>query len=136
MPSAITLDSYSESHQPICATKPLAAGVWTQNIGRAHRMAKALKAGTIWVNTYRAVSYLVPFGGMKHSGIGRENGIDAVKEYLEVKSVWINTSDEAPGNPFVMRRSMVFCRRLTDDQGDKMLRGARMAGSTGRAAAY
>ncbi|MBT3703480.1 MAG: aldehyde dehydrogenase [Alphaproteobacteria bacterium] len=81
----------------------LAAGVWTQNIGRAHRMAKALKAGTVWVNTYRAVSYLMPFGGMKHSGLGRENGLDAIKEYREVKSVWINTSDDAPGNPFVMR---------------------------------
>lgn len=81
----------------------LAAGIWTQNIGRAHRMAKALKAGTIWVNTYRAISYMMPFGGMKHSGLGRESGLDAIKEYLEVKSVWINTSDDAPGNPFVMR---------------------------------
>ena len=81
----------------------LAAGVWTQNIGRAHRMAKALKAGVVWVNTYRAMSYLMPFGGMKHSGLGRESGIDAIKEYLETKSVWINTSDATPGNPFVMR---------------------------------
>jgi len=81
----------------------LAAGVWTQNIGRAHRMAKALRAGTVWVNTYRAVSYLMPFGGMKHSGMGRESGIDAIREYLETKAVWINTSDAAPGNPFVMR---------------------------------
>ena len=74
-----------------------------QNIGRAHRMAKALRAGTVWVNTYRAVSYLMPFGGMKHSGMGRESGIDAIREYLETKAVWINTSDAAPGNPFVMR---------------------------------
>ncbi|MEM9043048.1 MAG: aldehyde dehydrogenase [Pseudomonadota bacterium] len=81
----------------------LAAGVWTQNIGRAHRMAKALKAGVVWVNTYRAVSYLMPFGGMKHSGLGRESGLHAIQEYLETKSVWINTSDAAPGNPFVMR---------------------------------
>ena len=81
----------------------LAASVWTQNMGRAHRMAKALKAGTIWVNTFRAVSYLISFGGMKHSGVGRENGQDAIKEYLDVKSVWMNTSDDAPGNPFVMR---------------------------------
>ncbi|MEM9146583.1 MAG: aldehyde dehydrogenase [Pseudomonadota bacterium] len=81
----------------------LAAGVWTQNIGRAHRMAKRLRAGTVWVNTYRAVSYTMPFGGMKHSGLGRESGLGAVHEYLEQKSVWINTSDAAPGNPFVMR---------------------------------
>lgn len=81
----------------------LAAGVWTQDIGRAHRMASALSAGTVWVNTYRAVSYLMPFGGMKRSGIGRESGMDAIKEYLQRKSVWINTSDEMPGNPFVMR---------------------------------
>ncbi len=81
----------------------LAAGVWTKDIGRAHRMVKALKAGTVWVNTYRAISYMMPFGGMKHSGLGRESGIEAIHEYLETKSVWINTSDEAPGNPFVMR---------------------------------
>ena len=81
----------------------LAAGVWTQNIGRAVRMSKALKAGTVWVNTYRAVSYMMPFGGVKRSGIGRESGIEAIREYLSTKSVWINTSDAAPGNPFVMR---------------------------------
>ncbi|MEL7471247.1 MAG: aldehyde dehydrogenase [Pseudomonadota bacterium] len=81
----------------------LAAGVWTQNIGRAVRMSERLKAGTVWVNTYRAVSYMMPFGGVKRSGIGRESGIDAIREYLSTKSVWINTSDEAPGNPFVMR---------------------------------
>jgi aldehyde dehydrogenase (NAD+) len=81
----------------------LAAGVWTQNIGRAVRMSKALKAGTVWVNTYRAISYMMPFGGVKRSGIGRESGIDGIKEYLTTKSVWINISDAAPGNPFVMR---------------------------------
>ncbi|MEM9097793.1 MAG: aldehyde dehydrogenase, partial [Pseudomonadota bacterium] len=63
----------------------LAAGVWTQNIGRAHRLAKALKAGVVWVNTYRAVSYMMPFGGMKHSGLGRESGVNAIHEYLETK---------------------------------------------------
>lgn len=81
----------------------LAAGVWTQNIGRAVRMSKALKAGTVWINTYRAVSYMMPFGGVKRSGIGRESGVEAIREYLSTKSVWINTSDAAPGNPFVMR---------------------------------
>ena len=81
----------------------LAAGVWTQNIGRAVRMSRRLKAGTVWVNTYRAISYMMPFGGVKRSGIGRESGIESIREYLSTKSVWINTSDAAPGNPFVMR---------------------------------
>ena len=81
----------------------LAAGVWTQNIGRAIRMSRALKAGTVWVNTYRAVSYMMPFGGVKRSGIGRESGIEAIREYLSTKSIWINISEESPGNPFVLR---------------------------------
>jgi aldehyde dehydrogenase (NAD+) len=81
----------------------LAAGVWTENIGRAVRMSKALKAGTVWVNTYRALSYMMPFGGMKHSGIGRESGLEAVKHYLETKSTWISYADNIPANPFVMR---------------------------------
>ena len=81
----------------------LAAGVWTGDIGRALRMSQALKAGTVWVNTYRAVSYMMPFGGMKHSGIGRESGIAAIDEYLETKSTWISYTTSAPTNPFVLR---------------------------------
>jgi aldehyde dehydrogenase (NAD+) len=72
-------------------------------MGRALRMSKALEAGTVWVNTYRAVSYMMPFGGMKHSGIGRESGIDAIKEFQETKSTWISYAKGAPANPFVMR---------------------------------
>ncbi len=80
----------------------LAAGVWTQDIGRAIRMSEQVEAGTVWVNTYRAVSFMAPFGGMKRSGIGRENGQDAMDEYLQTKSVWIDLG--APvANPFVMR---------------------------------
>jgi aldehyde dehydrogenase (NAD+) len=80
----------------------LAAAVWTKDIARALRMTEKLQAGTVWVNTYRAVSFMAPFGGYKDSGLGRENGIDAVREYLQVKSAWINSGAVA-GNPFVMR---------------------------------
>src|SRR4029077_4767705 len=80
----------------------LAAGVWTTSIPRALSMSERLEAGTVWVNTYRAVSYMSPFGGYKRSGIGRENGMEAIREYLQTKSVWIDTAGNAP-NPFVMR---------------------------------
>jgi len=80
----------------------LAAGVWTQSIRRALLMSERLEAGTVWVNTYRAVSYMSPFGGYKRSGIGRESGIDAIRDYLQTKSVWIDIAGNAP-NPFVMR---------------------------------
>ena len=69
----------------------LGAGVWTRDIGRAIRMSERIQAGTVWVNTYRAVSYMSPFGGYKDSGVGRENGAQAIYEYLQLKSVWINT---------------------------------------------
>ena len=80
----------------------LAAGVWTEDIRRAIRMSERLQAGTVWVNTYRAFSYTTPFGGYKRSGLGRENGQEAIHEYMQTKSVWISTSDEVP-DPFVMR---------------------------------
>jgi len=80
----------------------LGAGVWTRAIGRAIRMSERIQSGTVWVNTYRAVSYMSPFGGYKDSGVGRENGAQAIYEYLQLKSVWINTG-AATGNPFVMR---------------------------------
>jgi aldehyde dehydrogenase (NAD+) len=80
----------------------LAAGVWTESIRRAITVSDRLQAGTVWVNTYRAVSFMSPFGGYKRSGLGRENGREAIDEYLQTKSVWINTETEVP-NPFVMR---------------------------------
>lgn len=80
----------------------LAAGVWTSNIGRALRMAENLKAGTVWVNTYRAVSFMSPFGGYKRSGQGRESGQESIKEFLQVKSVWI-AQQATPANPFIIR---------------------------------
>ncbi|HEX7043296.1 MAG TPA: aldehyde dehydrogenase [Burkholderiales bacterium] len=80
----------------------LAAGVWTTSIKRALHASQKLQAGTVWVNTYRAISYLSPFGGYKRSGLGRENGQEAIWNYLQTKSVWISTADEVP-NPFVLR---------------------------------
>ncbi len=80
----------------------LAAGVWTADIGRCLKMAHRLESGTVWINTYRVSSYLSPFGGYKSSGFGRENGLSAMREYLQEKSVWIDTSGETP-NPFVTR---------------------------------
>jgi aldehyde dehydrogenase (NAD+) len=70
----------------------LAAGLWTRDLARALRVESRLRVGTVWVNTYRALSVLLPFGGFKCSGIGRENGAEAIREYLEQKSIWINTS--------------------------------------------
>lgn len=80
----------------------LASGVWTGSIRRAFTMADRIRAGTVWVNTYRAVSYMAPFGGYKMSGIGRESGLAAIDEYLQTKSVWINLA-EGIANPFVIR---------------------------------
>jgi len=80
----------------------LGAGVWTSDIARALRAAERIQAGTIWINTYRALSYMSPFGGYKRSGVGREGGIDAIKEYLQLKSVWISTNPDV-ANPFIMR---------------------------------
>jgi (Z)-2-((N-methylformamido)methylene)-5-hydroxybutyrolactone dehydrogenase len=80
----------------------LAAGVWTTSMRRALMMPERLQAGTVWVNTYRAVSYMSPFGGYKRSGIGRESGAEAIREYLQTKSVWIDISGNTP-NPFVLR---------------------------------
>jgi aldehyde dehydrogenase (NAD+) len=81
----------------------LAAGVWTNDLGRAHRVAEALDTGTVWVNTYRALHPAVPFGGGRLSGHGRENGVDGLAEFTAPKAVWIESSDEPVGDPFVLR---------------------------------
>jgi acyl-CoA reductase-like NAD-dependent aldehyde dehydrogenase len=80
----------------------LAAGIWTSSIRRAINVSNNVRAGTVWVNTYRAVSFTSPFGGYKSSGIGRESGLHGVDEYLQTKSVWINTALDVP-NPFALR---------------------------------
>ena len=79
----------------------LAASVWTKDVHRAHRVAARLQAGTVWVNAYRVVAPHVPFGGIGHSGIGRENGIDAIKDFTETKAVWVELSG-ATRDPFTL----------------------------------
>ena len=81
----------------------LASGLFTTNLSRAHRMIRKLKAGVVWVNTYRAVSPIVPFGGYGQSGLGREGGAESILDYTRVKAVWIRTSDDPIPDPFVMR---------------------------------
>ena len=80
----------------------LAAGIWTNDIKRAHRVAMEIKAGTVWINTYRAISYASPFGGYKNSGYGREMGMEAIREFTQVKSVWVDLADTVP-DPFTLR---------------------------------
>lgn len=81
----------------------LASGVFTRSLTRAHRMIRGIRAGVVWVNTYRAVSPIAPFGGHGLSGHGREGGIAAALDYTTVKTVWLRTSDDPIPDPFVMR---------------------------------
>ena len=81
----------------------LASGVFTQNLTRAHRLIKRIHAGVVWVNTYRAVSPIAPFGGYGMSGHGREGGLAAALDYTRTKTVWLRTSDDPIPDPFVMR---------------------------------
>ncbi|WP_371541543.1 aldehyde dehydrogenase [Streptomyces sp. NBC_00554] len=79
----------------------LAAGIWTADVRRVFRMTRALKVGTVWVNAYRTLNYAMPFGGVKNSGFGRENGTEGLGEYLEEKAVWIETTGRTR-DPFVL----------------------------------
>lgn len=81
----------------------LASGVFTRNLARAHRMSRDIRAGVVWINTYRAISPMVPFGGFGLSGYGREGGIESLLEYTRTKSVWLRTSEDPIPDPFVMR---------------------------------
>lgn len=81
----------------------LAAGIWVSDLGKAHRVAKSVRAGIVWVNTYRSISPIAPIGGSGLSGYGREGGYEAIHDYTQGKVVWVNTSTEPMPDPFIMR---------------------------------
>lgn len=81
----------------------LGAGIFTRDVGRAHRVAEAIHSGIVWINTYRVISPIAPFGGFGQSGYGREAGTDAIYDYTRTKTIWINTSEKPMANPFVIR---------------------------------
>ncbi|MEM7508676.1 MAG: aldehyde dehydrogenase [Pseudomonadota bacterium] len=101
--SIIPFDNDAEALQ-IANDTPygLAAGIWTQDMSRAIKLSARIEAGTVWVNTYRAVGFMAPFGGFKRSGLGRESGQEAIDAYLQTKTVWIET-EESVANPFIIR---------------------------------
>jgi aldehyde dehydrogenase (NAD+) len=79
----------------------LGAGLWTRDIKRAHRVAKAIRSGMVWINCYKRVHPASPFGGVGESGYGREMGFDVMREYTQAKSTWINVDAKIP--PFYPR---------------------------------
>jgi len=81
----------------------LGSGVFTRDVARAHRVSARIRSGITWVNTYRAISPIAPFGGFNQSGYGREAGLESVLDYTRTKTTWINMSDEPMANPFTIR---------------------------------
>jgi aldehyde dehydrogenase (NAD+)/betaine-aldehyde dehydrogenase len=102
--SVLTFDDEEEAVQ-IANDTPygLAAGVFTRDLTRAHRMIRRIRAGIVWANTYRVVSPIAPFGGFGQSGLGREGGMESLLDYTRTKAVWLRTSDDPIPDPFVMR---------------------------------
>ena len=73
----------------------LAAGIWSRDFPRALRLARALEAGTVWINTYKTFSISTPFGGFKESGLGREKGMQGIKAYMQQKSIYLGLSGQS-----------------------------------------
>ena len=84
--------STKSSNAPIGTNYGLGSGLWTRDVTKAHKLARGIRAGSVWINCYQAMDPAVPFGGYKMSGYGRESGKQHVEEYLNVKSVWIKTA--------------------------------------------
>ena len=102
--SVVSFDTEEEALEIANDTEyGLASGVFTRSLTRAHRMIRGIRAGVVWVNTYRAVSPIAPFGGHGLSGHGREGGLAAALDYTTTKTVWLRTSDDPIPDPFVMR---------------------------------
>ncbi|MDA7778998.1 aldehyde dehydrogenase [Candidatus Pelagibacter sp.] len=80
----------------------LSSGVYSSNLGRSMRVSKAVRAGIVFVNTYRLISPMAPFGGIKDSGYGKEAGIESIKEYTRIKTTWYNSSEKPMTDPFTM----------------------------------
>ena len=77
--------------RPSPSTFGLGSGIWTRDVSKAHRFAKAIRAGSVWINCYQTMDPAVPFGGYKMSGYSRESGIHYLDEFLNIKAVWIKT---------------------------------------------
>jgi aldehyde dehydrogenase (NAD+) len=80
-----------------------AGGIFTRDLARAMRLVREVRAGRLWVNTYRLSSLFVPFGGFKESGYGRESGLDAIRDYTDTKGVFIDVSGKPMADPFIMK---------------------------------
>ena len=102
--SVLRFDSEAEVLKMANDTKyGLAAGVFTRDTSRALRMINRIRAGIIWINGYRVVSPIAEAGGMKYSGYGRESGLQAIYDYTQTKTAWLNTSDDPIGDQFIAR---------------------------------
>ena len=101
--SAMKFDTEEEAIKLMNDNKyGLSSGVYSSNLGRGMRVSKAVRAGIVFVNTYRLISPMAPFGGIKDSGYGKEAGIESIKEYTRIKTTWYNSSEKPMTDPFTM----------------------------------